>query len=117
MTANNYQTSSDRALKDNETPITVTQAGQIIDAMQPKLYTRNDTEEHRHGFIAQDLEVACTANLAQIVGSTPAVDTDGQELVGAAAIKTVDYNRLVALLWTSVRDLRNRVQKLENAQP
>ena len=107
---------SDRALKDNETPITVAEAGAIIDQVQAKKYTRNDTGEDRHGFIAQDLEAACTGNFAHIVGSTPATDDEGEEIEGEA-IKTVDYSRLVALLWTTVKDLRSRVLELENAQP
>ena len=85
--------------------------------MEAKKYTRNDTGEDRHGFIAQDLEAACTGNFAHIVGSTPAMDTEGEEIEGAAAIKTVSYDRLVALLWTSVRELRSRVLMLESAQP
>ena len=44
------------------------------------------------------------------------LNDEGEEIEGAAAIKTVDYSRLVALLWTTVRDLRNRVQELENIQ-
>ena len=109
---------SDRALKDGETPITVAEAGQILDAVEAKKYTRNDTGEDRHGFIAQDLEAACIDPFfAHIVGSIPATDDEGEEIEGAAAIKTVDYSRLVALLWTTVRDLRSRVQELENALP
>ena len=81
-------------------------------------YTRLDTGEDRHAFIAQDLEAACSAPFfAHIVGSTPAADNEGEEIEGAAAIKTVDYGRLSALLWTTVRDLRSRVQALESAQP
>ena len=114
--AGSFSSNSDRVLKDNETPITVREAGLIIDTVEAKKYTRNDTGEDRHGFIAQDLEAACTGNFAHIVGSTPATDDEGEEIEGAAAIKTVDYSRLVALLWTTVKDLRSRVQELENAQ-
>ena len=85
---------------------------------KPKKYTRNDTGEDRHGFIAQDLEAVCTDPFfAHIVGSTLATDAEGEEIEGAAAIKTVSYDHLVALLWTTVRDLRSRVQALESAQP
>ena len=63
----------------------------------------------------EDLEAACTGNFAHIVGSTPATDDEGEEIEGEA-IKTVDYSRLVALLWTTVKDLRSRVLELENAQ-
>ena len=116
--AGSISSNSDRSLKDNETPITAAEAGAIIDQVQAKKYTRNDTEEHRHGFIAQDLEAACSDQFfAHIVGSTPATDDEGEEIGGAAAIKTVDYSRLCALLWTTVRELRSRVQALENAQP
>ena len=115
--AGNISSNSNRSLKDNETPITVAEAGAILDAVEAKKYTRNDTGEDRHGFIAQDLEARCTGHFAHIVGSTPATEREGEDIEGAAAIKTVDYSRLVALLWTTVRDLRNRVQALENAQP
>ena len=115
--AGSFSSNSDRVLKDNEMPITVREAGLIIDTVEAKKYTRNDTGEHRHGFIAQDLEAACTGNFAHIVGSTPATDDEGEEIEGAAAIKTVDYSRLVALLWTTVKDLRSRVLELENARP
>ena len=115
--AGSISSNSDRVLKDNETPITVAEAGLIIDAVEAKKYTRNDTGEDRHGFISQDLEAVCTGNFAHIVGSTPATDDEGDEIEGAAAIKTVDYSRLVAILWTSVRELRSRVQELENIQP
>ena len=64
----------------------------------------------------EDLEAACTGNFAHIVGSIPATDDEGEDIEGAA-IKTVDYSRLVALLWTTVKDLRSRVQELENALP
>ena len=115
--ASSISSNSDRALKDGETPITVAEAGQILDAVEAKKYTRNDTGEHRHGFVAQDLEANCTGNFAHIVGSTPVTDDEGEEIEGAAAIKTVDYSRLVALLWTTVRDLRSRVLELENSLP
>jgi hypothetical protein len=86
--------------------------------VQAKKYTRTDTGERRHGFIAQDLETACSDPFfSHIVGEIPATDAEGEEIEGAAAIKTVDYSRLTALLWTTVRDLRNRVQALESAQP
>ena len=116
--AGSFSSNSDRALKDGETPITVAEAGTIVDQVQAKKYTRNDTGERRHGFIAQDLEAQCIDPFfAHIVGSTPATDDEGEEIGGAAPIKTVDYSRLVALLWTSVRELRSRVLELENAQP
>jgi hypothetical protein len=96
----------------------VAEAGAILDAVEAKKYTSNDTGEHRHGFVAQDLEQHCSDPFfSHIVGSTPAQDAEGEEIEGAAAIKTVSYDRLTALLWTTVKDLRNRVLELESAQP
>ena len=116
--AGSISSNSDRSLKDGETPITVAEAGAILDTVEAKKYTRNDTGEDRHGFIAQDLEAACSDPFfAHIVGSTPATDDEGDDIEGAAPIKTVDYSRLVALLWTTVRDLRSRVLELERSQP
>ena len=116
--AGSFSSNSDRALKDGETPITEAEAGAIVDAVEAKKYTRNDTGERRHGFVAQDLEAQCIDPFfAHIVGSTPATDDEGEEIAGAAPIKTVDYSRLVAILWTTVRDLRSRVQALESSQP
>ena len=116
--AGSFSSNSDRSLKDGETPITVAEAGAILDAVEAKKYTRNDTGEDRHGFISQDLEAACSDPFfAHIVGSTPATDDEGEEIEGAAAIKTVDYSRLVAILWTCVQDLRSRVRELENNHP
>ena len=93
------------------------EAGGIVDQVQAKRYTRNDTGEHRHGFIAQDLEAACSDPFfAHIVGSTPATDDEGEE-IGAPAIKTVDYSRLVAILWTTVWDLHSTALKIDCTQP
>ena len=116
--ASNFSSNSDRVLKDDETPLTVAEAGAILDAVEAKKYTRNDTGERRHGFIAQDLGAHCRDPFfAHIVGEIPATDSEGEEIAGAAAIKTVDYSRLVALLWTTVRELRSRVLALENSLP
>ena len=113
----NCSSNSDRVLKDNETPITVAEAGAILDAVQAKKYTRNDTGERRHGFIAQDLEAECSDPFfSHIVGEIPATDSEGEDIEGAAAIKTVSYDRLTAILWTTVRELRSRVLMLESAR-
>ena len=92
--AGSFSSNSDRSLKDGEMPIKVAEAGAIVDQVQAKKYTRNDTGEDRHGFIAQDLEAACSDPFfAHIVGSTPATDAEGEEIEGAAAITTVAWPR------------------------
>ena len=43
VSSNALNSSSDRALKDNETPITAAEAGGTLDAVEAKRYARNDT--------------------------------------------------------------------------
>ena len=68
------------------------------------------------GFIAQDLQAACTGNFAHIVGSTTVTqeDAQGEDIPGTAQdLLTVDYARLVTVPWTTLQDLRSRVHHLE----
>ena len=53
---------------------------------------------------------------AHILGSTSAVNANGQEVEGTA-IMTVDYNRLLALLWATLKVLRKKAQEIETTQP
>ena len=65
------------------------------------------------GFIANDLQEACQGPYASILGEQPILDDEGVEVEGSTPILTVDYPRLTAILWTCVRDLRQRVATLE----
>ena len=115
--ANGFASSSDTRLKDNVQEATTQEAGAILDAVKVKTYTRNDrNDERRVGFIAQDLEKVCKgSNYAHIIGSTvvPKHDADG-EVVSEEEFLTVDYSRLVTVLWTCCQDLRARVAVLES---
>ena len=109
ITGDSYAT-SDRRLKDNQQEITADEALRILDAVAPKKYTRNDKDnEPRHGFVAQELEAACTGHFACLVGTTDQIDDD------IPPMKTVDYARLTTILWTCVRDLHSRLKVLETA--
>ena len=97
--------------KDNQQEITADEALGILQAVTPKKYTRNDKDnEPRHGFIAQELEAAIgSGHFACLVGITELIDDEIQPM------KSVDYARLTAILWTCVRDLHSKVQDLQNA--
>ena len=117
ITANAFQNSSDRRLKDNEQECLIADVGAIVDQVSAKTYERNDrNQELRVGFIANDLQEACQGHYACILGEQPILDDEGVEVEGSTPILTVDYPRLTSILWTAVRDLRNRVQELENAR-
>ena len=109
VTADSFSTSDNR-LKDNQQEITADEALTLLNSVTPKKYTRNDKDdEARHGFIAQELEAVCTGHFACLVGTTDQIDDD------IPPMKTVDYARLSAILWTVCRDLNSRVQALESA--
>ena len=80
----------------------------ILTAVQAKTYVRNDQEgAPKFGFIAQEVEAAVAGkpNFECLVSST----------ADETPIKTLDYARLSAVLWTCVKDLYSRVQALESA--
>ena len=114
ITASSFQSSSDRRLKDNELECDIADVGAIVDRVSAKKYERNDRNgELRVGFIADDLKEACQGHYACILGEQPILDDEGCEIEGSTPILTVDYPRLTSLLWTCVRDLRQRVATLE----
>ena len=65
------------------------------------------------GFIANDLQELCQRPYACILGEQPILDDDGVEVENSTPLLTVDYPRLTAMLWTCIRDLRQRVATLE----
>jgi hypothetical protein len=97
--------SSDSRIKSDQKAMRTQDALEILTAVQAKTYARNDQNGAlKHGFIAQEMEAAVAGkpNFECLVGS-------------ADDIKTMDYPRLTAILWTCVRDLHSRVQALESA--
>ena len=114
MTADAFQQSSDRRLKDNEQECLIADCGLILDKVSAKTYERNDLNaQPRVGFIANDMQEACQGPYACILGEQPILDDGGVEVEGSTPIWTVDYPRLTSLLWCCVRDLRQRLATLQ----
>ena len=106
---NGVSSTSDSRIKDNQQAMSTQDAFDILTAVQAKTYTRNDQDNApKIGFIAQDMETACTGNFACLVGST-AGDEDTPPL------KTLDYARLSSILWTVCRNLHSRLTALETS--
>ena len=105
MTATSFPTSSDEKLKTDVEDLTAEDCGQFVDAIAPVAYARIDTGVRETGFIAQDVEAATQAlpDFAHIV------NTDEEGLLN------LDYSCMVTALLGCVRDLRARVQMLEDA--
>ena len=105
---NGISNTSDTKLKYQVTDISAKAAWAIGDQVRPKSYVRNDLENQpRVGFIAQDLQKACTVPFACIVGE--AEQDDGETLL------TVDYARLNTILFRCAQDLSNKLKVLETA--
>ena len=108
---------SDSRLKDNQTLASLADLQAIFDAVEVKTYERNDLNmQKRVGFIAQDLESALLGHeyFEHIVGA--GTITTGETEEGEPteeAIKTVDYARLVCILWGVCKGLEKRVAILE----
>ena len=113
ITADAFQQSSDRQLKDNEQECLISDVGEIVDRVRAKTYERNDLNAQPRVRLANALQAACQRPYACILGEQPVLDDEGLEVEGSTPILTVDYPRLTPLLWCCVRDFRQRVATLE----
>ena len=80
LIANNFNSSSDTKLKDDQQVAPTADAAAILAAVDVKFYSRNDLDgQKRVGFIAQDLQEACDGHWTHIVSSSPDTDEEGTE--------------------------------------
>ena len=76
-----------------------------------KTYERNDLNgQKRIGFISQDFEKALPEDFKHIVGDGTLKRTEDSE---EEAILTLDYPRVVCLLWGVCKNLQSRLDALE----
>ena len=112
LIANNFNSSSDTKLKDDQQVAPAADAAAILAAVDVKTYSRNDLDgQKRVGFIAQELQKACDGHWTHIVSSSPDVNEEGVE-TGTSTLQ-VNYSRLVTVLWSVCKDLTARVAALE----
>jgi hypothetical protein len=109
ITAANYFSSSDQALKSDVEDASLQSCQEVFDAVSVKTYTRTDLAPgKRIGFIAQDIQGSLpgTGEFANLVGTRP-------ETADAGELLTLDYSRLVCVLWGVVKNLSSRIEALE----
>jgi hypothetical protein len=87
---------SDERIKKNINEIP--NALDAVDAIRGVTYTRTDTEEDSVGVIAQEVEAMF-----------PELITENNE-----GMKSVNYNGLIGVLFSAVKELSAKVRKLEN---
>ena len=102
---------SDSRLKDNQTPASLSDMQAIFDAVEVMTYDRNDLGgQKRVGFIAQEIEAVLPESYRHIVGqgTISKGETEEGEPIDES-IKTLDYARLVCVLWGVCKGLKQRI--------
>ena len=100
-----FTNNSDASLKTDVISVSTTQAIEVLKAIEPKVYKRNDLpgDSTRIGFIAQDFEAALPPEWTNIVGATEAVgehlDDRGNAVPAKPSTLTLDYSRTACILW------------------
>jgi len=113
-----FHNDSDATLKSDVVPASTAQALQVLKAVEPKVYRRNDLQDQssRLGFIAQDF-AALPSEWGNIVGKTGDIgehlDEEGNTVPAEPGTLTLDYARLSCVLWGCCRSLVARVKALE----
>jgi hypothetical protein len=97
----NYSTVSDRRLKTNI--LDVDNSLELINKIQPRIYEyKSNVGKKEYGFIAQELQEA----YPQAVIGDPNGDVTSKPMM-------VDYGRLTPILTAGVKELHERIKKLE----
>ena len=112
---------SDATLKSDIVPVSSDMAIDVLKAVEPKVYKRNDLADQnfRIGFLAQDVAASIPSEWSNLVGKTEAMaahtDDDGNDVPAKPSTMTMDYARLNAILWASCRSMLARIEALEAA--
>jgi hypothetical protein len=98
---------SDARLKDNVEDVELNDCMNMLQNINVKTYTRNDMEEgnKRIGFIAQDVKKYLPEKFDNIIR---AITDEGEE-----ELLTMDYARMVCVLWKVVQNQEQRIKQLE----
>ena len=116
-----FTNNSDQALKSEVVQASAAHALEVLKAVEAKVYKRVDLPDNttRIGFLAQDLQAALPPEWANIIGATEAVDghldQQGNEVPAKPSTLTLDYARLVTLIWQANRSMLARIEALEAA--
>ena len=106
-----FTNNSDSKLKDNHQIANLDEIQNIFDKIDVKTYERNDLQnKKRVGFIAQDFDKVLPEYFKHIVGDGTIQRTTESEVED---IKTLDYSRIVCILWGSLKKSNKQIAELE----
>jgi hypothetical protein len=97
---------SDRNKKTNIA--TLTTAQQYFDKIDAKTFDWKSSGKQDIGFIAQDVEAA---GLEMFVQNNEVLDPNTNEVT--ETVKSLDYGRMVAVLWQTVKELKQELAELK----
>ena len=97
----------DASLKDNVEDVELSGCMNMLENINVKTYTRNDMEEGNRtiSYIAQDVKVHLPDDFGNILQAI----TDK----GPSELLTMDYARMVCILWKIVQNQEERLKALE----
>jgi len=104
VTATGYASTSDRSIKDEIKNASLDACKNIFDNVDVKTYVRKDLPGTRLGFIAQDVEENLPDEFANLLG---------MQYGGDEPLLSLDYSRLVCVLWGVCKQLQTRIDVLE----
>ena len=125
VAAVSYTSTSYTRIKLNQHQVPYDDCKHMFNNVEVNTYTRTYIEHQRVGFIAQDLNAVCTNEFACIVGRLKSTDIPAEEVIDEEQpsvdqppnddddLLTVDYSRLVTVLWGVCKDLSTRLSELE----
>jgi len=104
VTATGYASTSDRLIKDEIKNASLDDCKNIFQHVDVKTYVRKDVSGTRLGFIAQDVEENLPPEFANVIG---------RQYGGDVPLLSLDYSRMVCVLWGVCKALTARVEVLE----
>jgi hypothetical protein len=113
---NGLTNSSDASIKSEPVDADTEAALAMLKSVSARTYERLDLpgEGSRLGFIAQEVEAALPDAWGSVIGSSRIAAERGG---GEREIKTLDYARLSAVLWTCTRSMLARIEAMEARLP
>ena len=102
-----FNTTNDENVKDQIEDVNLSP---IFDGVNVKRYVRRDKHElgQRVGFLSQDIQRACSDS------GLPNTFTSTMEQDDGSTLLTLDYSRLVTILWSKLKQVEARLAALES---
>jgi hypothetical protein len=103
VSAMGFTSTSDESIKENVQNASVDECTKIFQSVDVRTYVRNDTPGQRIGFIAQEIQQSIPAEFGNIVGA---------QYGGNMPLLSLDYSRLVCVLWGACKKQKTQIDDL-----